>query len=306
MRAEKTREKILSEISLFIVYLFCLVFSVSVLVNLRSLDAAYSASERISDSDLKTLQNKKNFSDEFLSTFVSVSTLNFGETVSGEKVSRHILERLEPTFFLALAAVSAGAFFGIFPVLYFYAGNWNYGISILRLLSEFILSTPVFTAALFLFIIFFQVFALFPPGGYVRWDISYLVLPALALGSRTFARVCLFTESEVRKEKDSAYAVFLFCRGMNRNRIFFKYIFWKIFPLISVIILLDFGSLLSGAVIVEEIYFYPGIGKSVYHAIRNFDANLLKGILFYTGIIFYSSARMSRYLQAYSEGAWSR
>lgn len=306
MRAEKTRERILSEVSLFIVYFFCLVFSVSVLINLRSLDAAYSAAEKISDSDLKNLNSKKSFTDEFLQTFISTASLNFGETISGENVSKHILERLEPTFFLALTAVCAGAFSGIFPVLFFSARNWNYGISIIRLLSEFILSTPVFTAALFLFIIFFQVFALFPPGGYVRWDISYLILPGLALGSRTFARVCLFTEAEVRKEKESPYAVFLFCRGMNRDRIFFKYIFWKVFPLISVIILLDFGSLLSGAVIVEEIYFYPGIGKSVYHAIRNFDGNLLKGMLFYTGIIFYSTARISRYLQSYSSGAWSR
>lgn len=306
MRVETPRERILSEVSLFIVYLFCLLFSISVLINLRSLDAAYSAAERIADSDLKTLKNKKSFSKEFLETFLSVSSLNFGETLSGENVSRHILERLEPTFFLAATAVGAGSFFGIFPVLFFSARNWSLGISLLRLMSEFILSTPVFTAALFLFIVFFQIFALFPPGGYVRWDISYLILPGLALGSRTFARVCLFTEAEVRKEKESAYAVFLFCRGMSRNRVFFKYIFWKIFPLISVIILLDFGSLLSGAVIVEEIYFYPGIGKSVYHAIRNFDGNLLKGILFYTGIIFYSSARLSRYLQSYSSGAWSR
>lgn len=61
---------------------------------------------------------------------------------------------------------------------------------------------------------------------------------------------------------------------------------------------MDFSSLLSGAMVVEEIFFYPGIGKSTYTAIKNMDENLLIALLLYSGTIFYLLNRVARYFQS--------
>ena len=68
-------------------------------------------------------------------------------------------------------------------------------------------------------------------------------------------------------------------------------------PLIIILIILDLSSLLSGAMIVEEIFFFPGIGKSTFTAIKNMDENLLRALLIYSGIIFYCMTRFARFLQ---------
>jgi hypothetical protein len=122
-------------------------------------------------------------------------------------------------------------------------------------------------------------------------------LPGVALGSRVFARIFYFTLDEGKKEKNSDYIFFLQTRGFGQNRIVFYYIFRKIFPLILIFILIDFSSLLSGSIIVEEIFFFPGIGKSIFYAVKSLDENLLRALLFYSGIIFYILTRSAKKIQ---------
>ncbi|MCX7999047.1 MAG: ABC transporter permease subunit [Leptospiraceae bacterium] len=136
-----------------------------------------------------------------------------------------------------------------------------------------------------------------PPGGYEWKNPSYLVLPSLALGSRVFARIYIFTTTEVKKEELSLFVKFLFTRGLSREKIYFKYILLKSFPLLLMFLLLDLSSILSGAMIVEEIFFYPGIGKSMFYAIKSMDTNLLNGLLIYTGITFYIFINLAKKIQ---------
>ncbi|EMF74419.1 ABC transporter, permease domain protein [Leptospira interrogans serovar Pyrogenes str. L0374] len=91
----------------------------------------------------------------------------------------------------------------------------------------------------------------------------------------------------------SPYIKVLRARGYSKNRILWNHILLKILPLLVVLILLDFSSLLSGAMIVEEIFFFPGIGKSMYYAIQTMDAELLSALLFYSGLTFYIFSRVS-------------
>ena len=190
-----------------------------------------------------------------------------------------------------------GSFFGIlFFLLVIYFNN-TYFESFFLFFSKLILSTHIFLFAILLFIIFFLELGLLPPGGYERGDISYLILPGLSLGIRTVARIFIFGTEESKAEINSPLIRILKTRGYSQHIIVFKYIFYKVLPLIIILIILDLSSLLSGAMIVEEIFFFPGIGKSTFTAIKNMDENLLRALLIYSGIIFYCMTRFARFLQ---------
>jgi len=215
-----------------------------------------------------------------------------GKTDSGEIVYSHILVRLGPTFHLAIFAIVFGTTLSYLLSLYSMYLRSNFLKSLLYSSSNLILSTPVFVFAVLLLVLFFYKLQWFPPGGYESWNFLYIILPGVTLGIRTFARLTLYLLQDIWKEGESEYVTLLQTRNYSWKHIVFKEIFLKVFPLSLVIIILDFGSLLSGAMVVEEIFFFPGIGKSLYYSIKAMDINLLSILLVFSGIIFYTLNRL--------------
>ena len=282
----------------FLSFIIILLLVTSILTSLRIKDSQYLLTDSgVNERDLSSLRKIKSTTEILSDSIFSFFFLDFGKTLTGESVNSHILERLEPTFVLSFFAILIGSFFGVlFFLLVIYFNN-NYFESFFLVFSKLILSTPIFLFAILLFIIFFLELGLLPPGGYERGDISYLILPGLSLGIRTIARIFIFGTEESKAEINSPLIRILKTRGYSQNIIVFKYIFYKVLPLIIILIILDLSSLLSGAMIVEEIFFFPGIGKSTFTAIKNMDENLLRALLIYSGIIFYCMTRFARFLQ---------
>jgi peptide/nickel transport system permease protein len=270
----------------------------SILTSLRIKDSQYLLTESgVRERDIASLRKVKSTKEVFSESIHSFIFLDFGKTLTGESVNSHILERLEPTFALSFFAILFGSFFGVlFFLLVIYFNNYYFEAFFL-FFSRLILSTPIFLFAISLFIIFFLELGLLPPGGYERGDLSYLILPGLSLGIRTLARIFIFGTEESKTEINSPLIRILKTRGYSQKIIVFKYILYKVLPLIIILIILDLSSLLSGAMIVEEIFFFPGIGKSTFTAIKNMDENLLRALLLYSGIIFYCMTRFARFLQ---------
>ncbi len=235
---------------------------------------------------------------EFLKKYKSTLIFDFGKTSTNEDVTRHILERLFPTFQLAIVSVVFGGGLGIFLGVFGFYSNSKKLLTFFQFLSLAILSTPIFVVGVLLFLIFFLYIPILPPGGYEWNNPIYLILPSIALGSRVCSRIYIFTINEIQKEESSSFIKFLFSRGLSREKIYFKYILLKALPLLFTFLLLDLSSLLSGAMIIEEIFFYPGVGKSMFYAIKSMDSNLLNGLLVYTGIVFYFFVTIARKLQS--------
>ncbi len=282
----------------FLSFIIILLIVTSILTSLRIKDSQYLLTDSgVKERDLSSLRKIKSTTEVLSESIYSFFFLDFGKTLTGESVNSHILERLEPTFVLSFFIILIGSFFGIlFFLLVIYFNNY-YFESFFLFFSKLILSTPIFLFAILLFIIFFLELGFLPPGGYERGDISYLILPGLSLGIRIVARIFIFGTEESKAEINSPLIRILKTRGYSQNIIVFKYIFYKVLPLIIILIILDLSSLLSGAMIVEEIYFFPGIGKSTFTAIKNMDENLLRALLIYSGIIFYCMTRFARFLQ---------
>ncbi|MBM9502784.1 ABC transporter permease [Leptospira sp. 201903071] len=280
------------EISRFLLFLVALIFFSVLFGHLRSINKEYLYADS-SFSKEESFLERKTFPSRILSFVKGILTLQSGKTVSGELVWKHISSRVLPTLHLAIFSVGWGSLFAIAIALWGGRTEESSSKKFFYFLSNLVLSTPVFVVGVILLLIFFVRLEWFPPGGYEPWNTTYVILPGIALGSRVWARIYQFASSLTDSELKSPYAKILRARGYSKNRILWNHVLLKIVPLLAVLILLDFSSLLSGAMIVEEIFFFPGIGKSMYYAIQTMDSELLSALLFYSGLTFYIFSRIS-------------
>lgn len=241
------------EISRFFLFLIALIFFSTFFGHLRSLNQEYLYADS-SFSKEEPFLKRKTFSSQVFSFVKGIVTFRSGKTISGESVWKHISARVLPTLHLAIFSVGCGSFFAISLALLVSKSEKNTFKKGFLFLSNWILSTPIFVVAIVLLLIFFVQLEWLPPGGYEPWNTTYVILPGVALGSRVWARIYQFALSFTEIELDSPYAKVLRARGYSKSRILWNHVLLKIFPLLVVLILLDFSSLLSGAMIVEEIF----------------------------------------------------
>lgn len=249
-----------------------------------------------------TATQEKDFLSTYLQFWKSLIFESGGKTENGEEVYSHIANRFLSTFHLAIFSLLFGSIFafGLSLCATYFRSRLFYDL--VSFSANLILSTPIFIVAILLLIVFFYRLEVFPPGGYEPGNTYYVVLPGIALGSRIYARMSLYLLPEIRKEADSKYVQLLQTRSYPWSHIVGKEIFLKVLPVALILLVLDFGSLLSGAMVVEEIFFFPGIGKTLYYSIKSMDTKLLATLLMYSGILFYVLNRIGFYLQRFFSG----
>jgi len=151
---------------------------------------------------------------------------------------------------------------------------------------------PYYILALLLLILFAYVFKLFPIGGgtaigrkaafnidFIRDVLRHVFLPALSMiilgGAVNYQTMRLI----VQTTKDEDFVKYAQMGGLKENIIVLRYVIRNaILPQITNLAL-SLGGILSGALITEIVFSYPGMGTLLYHAIVSGDYNLIIGIL---------------------------
>lgn len=288
-----------SELFRFLYFLLLLSCISSFVSEFHTKDKSYL----YADAGITEIQSQeKGFLSSYLQFWKALVWESGGKTENGETVYSHIGTRFLSTLHLAIFSILFGsvlAFALSLAATYFRSGLFY---DIVSFSSHLILSTPVFIVAILLLLVFFYRLEWFPPGGYESGNTYYVVLPGVSLGSRIYARMSLYLLPEIRKEADSKYVQLLQTRSYPWSHIVGKEIFLKVLPIALILLVLDFGSLLSGAMVVEEIFFFPGIGKSLYFSIKSMDTRLLATLLMYSGFLFYILNRVGFYLQRFFSG----
>jgi len=153
-------------------------------------------------------------------------------------------------------------------------------------ISAFGISVPVFFLGLLLMLLFAAKLQWLPPSGRAGW--ANLVLPVTTLGLpyiATFARVARSTMLEVLSED---YIRTARAKGLKRGTVIWRHaLINAAIPLVT-LLGIYFGRLLGGAVIVETIFSWPGLGRYMVDGIIQRDLQVVQGcILFFaTAIIF--------------------
>nr|WP_245725569.1 ABC transporter permease [Pandoraea oxalativorans] len=124
----------------------------------------------------------------------------------------------------------------------------------------------------------------FPTNGYGTF--SHLVMPAVALGWYSAAGIMRLTRSSMSEVLDTEYIKFARIKGVPERTIVFRHALRNaLLPMIT-FTALQFGILMGGAVSVEFIFSWPGIGRLILDSISNLDYTVVQAAVTVGALIF--------------------
>lgn len=167
--------------------------------------------------------------------------------------------------------------------------------SLFQLILFFNMSLPSFVIGYFLMYVFSVQLRWVPllakQGG------SGLILPVMTLvipmSAKFIQQFSVLLEQELQQE----YVKVLYYRGIEESKIFQRHLLKNILPTMVTIILLSFGSLMAGVVVVETIFYWPGIGKLLMDSIRSRDYPLVQMIVVSIGFLYLVLTQISDGIQ---------
>jgi peptide/nickel transport system permease protein len=200
-----------------------------------------------------------------------------------ENVTDLILDRLPATAVLALSAMLLSLLIGIPMGMIAAAWRERSIDNLLLILSLILVSVPVFWLGTMLLIAGGLYFRSFPLGGFGDW--KSLVLPSLtlALGSAGYYSRILHTN--LAEAMDQEYVRTARGKGLSRIRAMTRHAAPNaILPLVT-LAGLDLAGLLSGVVLTETVFNWPGIGRLAYEAIFNLDIPVIMGTVLFSAFL---------------------
>ncbi|HVE80425.1 MAG TPA: ABC transporter permease [Gemmatimonadaceae bacterium] len=210
---------------------------------------------------------------------------DFGRSyITNRPILGDILERFPKTLLLAVTAMTLAAVLGIsLGVLSARRpGGWA---DRLALGGAYIgISFPVYWVGLILIFVFAVVLRWLPPSGYGRPE--FLVLPALALGSRSIAFLARVTRSSMLETLGSDYVRTARAKGAPERLVVGRHALRNALIPIVTVLGLDFGNYLTGSILTETIFSWPGIGRYVVNAIARRDLPAIQGAVLFLSVVF--------------------
>lgn len=187
-----------------------------------------------------------------------------------------IASRLPPTLLLMLAAIMAELMIGIPAGIYAASRRGRTADKVAMTLSFVSVSTPQFVLGLTLLYLFAYLLSWFPLGGYGSF--SHLVLPALTLGLAGGGWYSRMMRSSMIEVLRNDYIRTARAKGMSEWRVITKHgLRNAILPIIAMIGL-DVGIFMSGVVVVENVFGWPGVGQLMWQAIQSLDIPIIMGV----------------------------
>lgn len=204
--------------------------------------------------------------------------------VDGEAVSKEILHRFPATFQLALMGMIISLLIAI-PIGILSAVKQNSAIDYLSMTGALLgVSMPNFWLALLLILLFSVYLGWLPVCG--KGGIEHLILPAVTLGTGMAAITTRLTRSSMLEVVGQNYIRTARAKGLAEKLVIRKHAFKNAMIPVVTIIGLQFAFLLEGAVIVETIFAWPGIGRLLVGSIFNRDFAVIQGCALFIAVIF--------------------
>jgi peptide/nickel transport system permease protein len=218
---------------------------------------------------------------------------DLGESLRMQKpVLSLILEKLPVTIELACFAIAIAVAIGI-PAGIISAvrrnGAWDYAANVVALWG---LSTPNFWLGIMLILLFSVTLGWLPASGFVspfedlKANLAALIMPAFVLGNAIAAVLMRHTRSAMLQVLSSDYVRTARAKGLPERGVILKHALRN--ALIPVITLgaLELGTLLSGAVLTEQVFTIPGFGKLIVDAVFNRDYAVVQGVVLFTATAY--------------------
>jgi peptide/nickel transport system permease protein len=192
------------------------------------------------------------------------------------EVSTLIASRLPATLLLMAGAIFFELLIGLTAGIWAATRRGHFSDQAVMVASFVGVSAPQFLVGLLLLYVFANLLNLFPLGGY--GDLHHLVLPALTLGiggGGWYSRVMRSSMADVLRQD---YIRTARAKGLKERKVVLVHALRNAILPVAAMVGLDIGIFMSGAVVVESVYGWPGIGQLAWQAIQVIDIPIIMGV----------------------------
>jgi ABC-type dipeptide/oligopeptide/nickel transport system permease component len=204
--------------------------------------------------------------------------------ITGRPIARDIVERFPKTLQLATAAMLLAASLGI-TIGVLSARRPGSTFDRLAMAGAYLgISFPVYWVGLILILVFAVTLRWLPPSGFGRPE--FLVLPALALGTRSIAFLARMTRSAMLEVLNSDFIRTARAKGLRERVVLARHALRNALIPIITVLGLDFGYYLTGSILTETIFSWPGLGRYVVNAIARRDLPAIQGSVLFLSLVF--------------------
>lgn len=246
------------------------------------------AGERATEEQVEQIREEMGLNDPFIVRYVNyvkgMVTGDLGKSyVTGKDVFKTFMERLPNTLMLGGTAVLIAIIIAI-PLGIYTAVNQNtWKDTAGMVFALFGVSMPNFWLGLMLIIIFSLNFGLFPSGGKGGFDT--LVLPALTVGFGLAALITRTTRSSMLDVIRQDYMTTARAKGVPEKDVIRKHgLKNALIPIITAIGM-QMSLVLTGSVLTETVFSWPGIGRLVYDSISKRDVPMVTGSIIMCSVL---------------------
>jgi peptide/nickel transport system permease protein len=154
------------------------------------------------------------------------------------------------------------------------------------------ISTPNFWLGIMLIFLFSVKLGWLPASGYVplsedwRSSLASTIMPAFVLGNAIAAVLMRHTRSAMLQVLESDYVRTARAKGLLERNVILKHVLRNALTPVITLGALEFGTLLSGAVLTEQVFTIPGFGKLIVDAVFNRDYAVVQGVVLVTATIY--------------------
>lgn len=213
-----------------------------------------------------------------------------GISISYETPTAELMaERLEVTLPLATLAMGLTVVLALVLGIYAASRQNRAGDVGVMTLSQLGLSIPNFWLAILLILLFAVHLEWVSAGGFPGWraddggglmeGIAALILPALALAAVQTAILARVTRSAVLDAMREDYVRTARAKGLTRRQVMWRHVLRNAMIPVVTVMGLQFGNLITGAIVVENVFVLPGIGRLIFQAIANRDLIVVRDVV---------------------------
>ena len=225
-----------------------------------------------------------------------ISGVFHGDLGESLRIQQPVLEliqqKLPVTLELAALAMVIALVIGIPAGIVSAVGKdsaWDYIANVVALWG---LSTPNFWLGILMILLFSVSLGWLPASGYVspfedlKGNLAAMIMPAFVLGNAIAAVLMRHTRSAMLQVLNADYVRTARAKGLDERQVVLKHALRNALTPIITLGALEFGTLLSGAVLTEQVFSIPGFGKLIVDAVFNRDYAVVQGVVLFTSSVY--------------------
>jgi len=218
---------------------------------------------------------------------------DLGESVRTQQpVLDLVLQKLPVTVELALLAFAIALLIGIPAGVVSAVGRGSWWDSAANVFALWGLSTPNFWLGILMILLFSVQLGWLPASGYVspfedlRANLAAMIMPAFVLGNAIAAVLMRHTRSAMLQVLQADYVRTARAKGLSETVVVLRHALRNALVPIITLGALELGTLLSGAVLTEQVFTIPGFGKLIVDAVFNRDYAVVQGVVLVTATTY--------------------